>query len=109
MNNIYIYALVDPDSLLIRYIGKSIRPKERLQNHMNEKSKCHRCNWLQLLKSQNKKPLMFIINILNIDDDWQSIERFWIKLGRDAGWPLTNNTDGGDGVPGLPLETRHRI
>lgn len=109
MNTVYIYALGDPDTCEIRYIGKSIRPVERLQNHMNEVSNCHRSNWLQSLKRAGKRPLMTIIEQITGDMPWQPSERYWIARGRALGWPLTNNTDGGDGVCGLPQEARDRM
>lgn len=109
MKTVYIYALGDPDTCAIRYIGKSIRPAERLQNHMNEVSNCHRSHWLQSLKKAGKRPLMTIIEQITGDMPWQPSERYWIARGRALGWPLTNNTDGGDGVPGLPQETRERM
>ncbi len=105
----FIYGLVDPVTRDIRYIGKSIRPKERLQNHMNEVSTCHRSHWLQSLKKRSLKPELVILEELTKSDRWQDCERKWIKYGNDSGWPLTNNTSGGDGVPDLPTETRKRI
>lgn len=109
MKPVYIYALGDPDTCAIRYIGKSIRPELRLQNHMNEVSNCHRSHWIQSLKAQGKVPLMVIVERIEGDMPWQLSERFWIAHGRAQGWPLTNNTDGGDGVPGLPEATRARM
>lgn len=109
MHMIFIYALIDPETNKIRYIGKSIRPKERLQNHMNEVANCHRSHWLQSLKAKGKKPYQVILQELEDGSDWQSCEVAWIKYGKSHGWPLTNNTDGGDGVPGLPEETRKRM
>ena len=108
-NVIYIYGLIDPNTAEVRYIGKSIRPKERLTNHMNDVSNCHRSHWLQSLKSKGLKPEMVILEEMDGESDWQSSERKWIQYGRDANWPLTNNTDGGDGVCGLPLETRKKM
>ncbi len=107
----YIYGLVDPESNEIRYIGKSIRPIERLQNHMNDKSKCHRAHWLQSLKSKGLKPELVIFESISGSDDWswQESEKYWIKRGKALGWPLTNNTDGGDGVVNLPAETREKM
>jgi hypothetical protein len=106
---VYIYALGDPDTCAIRYIGKSIRPEQRLQNHMNDVSNCHRSHWLQELKAQGKLPLMVIIECIYGDMPWQPEEKFWIAHGRSMGWPLTNNTDGGDGVHGLPESTRMKM
>jgi hypothetical protein len=106
---IYIYALTDPDSNLIRYIGKSIKPKERLQNHMNEVSNCHRSHWLQSLKKQGKKAKMKFLEVLEYGENWQERERYWIKKGKAEGWPLTNNTSGGDGACDLPEATRQKM
>lgn len=109
MKPVYIYALVDPETDQIRYIGKSIRPKERLQNHMNEKSNCHRSHWLQSLKKKGLKPHLVIIEEIYGAWPWQESERYWIAYARKHDWPLTNNTSGGDGVSGLPKETREKI
>lgn len=106
---VFIYGLVDPETDLIRYVGKSIRPEQRLSDHMNDRSKCHRSNWLQSLKSRGLKPGIFFLERIVGAWPWQESERFWIRHGRRNGWPLTNNTDGGDGVSGLPEETRKRM
>lgn len=107
---IYIYALCDPETNLIRYIGKSIRPRERLQNHINEpKSNCHRSHWIQSLKSRGLRPWLTILEEIDGEWPWQESERFWISYGRHHGWPLTNNTDGGDGVVNLPPEIRAKM
>lgn len=106
---IFIYALIDTDTRQIRYIGKSIRPKQRLQNHMNEVANCHRTHWLQSLKAQGKRPHQVILKELDDDEPWQEWEKAWIAHGLACGWPLTNNTSGGDGVPNLPEETRQRM
>jgi group I intron endonuclease len=107
----YIYGLVDPESNQVRYIGKSIKPMQRLQNHMNDKSKCHRANWLQSLKAKGLKPELVIFEMIEGSDDWswQESEKYWIKRGKSLGWPLTNNTDGGDGVVNLPPETKEKM
>jgi hypothetical protein len=105
----YIYGLVCPLSGGIRYIGKSIRPKERLQNHMNEKSKCHRSNWLALLKAIGLKPTIVILEEVSDDQSWQDREKHWISHGKELGWKLTNNTSGGDGVVNLHPDSRERI
>lgn len=106
---IYIYCLIDPFTQKVRYIGKSIRPRERLTNHMNERSKCHRTHWLQELKRKGETPIQGILEVCSADDDWQSIEKKWIKLAKNLGWPLVNGTDGGDGVSGLNEESRRRM
>ena len=105
----YIYGLIDPDSQQIRYIGKSIRPLQRLQNHMNERSNCHRSHWLQNLKARGLMPELVILEEIRGEWPWQEAERYWIARAKSLGWPLVNNTVGGDGVEGLPPETRRRM
>lgn len=106
---VYIYGLIDPRTLECRYVGKSIRPKGRVADHMNDRSKCHRTHWLNELREAGLWPDLLILETVNGAWPWQESERFWIAYGKAQGWPLTNNTSGGDGVPDLPLETRERI
>jgi hypothetical protein len=106
---IYIYCLSDPSTGEVRYIGKSIRPMERLMNHMADRSSCHRTHWIQNLLSIGLKPYLGILSWCDSGGDWGSLERECIRLGRESGWRLVNGTDGGDGVPGLNEESRLRI
>lgn len=106
---IYIYGLVDPNTHDVRYIGKSIRPRERLQNHCNDHASCHRTYWIQSLVSRGQHPELVILEELSDTDDWQSSERAWIAKARAAEWPLTNSTSGGDGVSDLTPESRERM
>lgn len=106
---IYIYGLIDPFTFKIRYIGKSIRPKERLSNQCNEKSKTYRSNWIQSILSKGKKPIQVILETLNETDDWQKAERKWIYVARKYGWDLVNCTDGGDGVLNLSGESKKKM
>lgn len=106
---IYIYALIDPFTKEIRYIGKSIRPKQRLNNHCNEKSKTWRTNWIQSVLKKGKRPELLILETLNDNEDWQKSEIEWIKKGREKGWNITNCTDGGDGLCNPPEEVRQKM
>lgn len=106
---VFIYALCEED-FEPRYVGKSIRPYERLRNHINEApSNCHRSHWIQSLKARGIEPVLTILERLHPDDDWRQREKEWIAELRSVGWNLTNNTDGGDGVSGLPEATRARM
>lgn len=106
---IYIYALSDPDTGEIRYIGKSTRPKERLTNQCNEKSNTYRCHWIQSVLSRGKRPCQIILETLSDDANWQDREKWWIAYGKSQGWRLTNNTIGGDGVTGLSGDSLERL
>lgn len=106
---VYIYALVDPFTYEIRYIGKSIRPKERLANQCNEKSNTHRSHWIQGILKRGKKPLQVILEELPDETNWQEVERKWIRYGREAEWPLVNGTDGGDGLYSFTPDVREKM
>jgi hypothetical protein len=105
----YIYALVDPFTREIRYIGKSIRPKERLTNECNERVDTHRSHWIQSLLSKGKRPEQIILEIVPPGRNWQERERYWIAEGKRRGWPLVNGTSGGDGVPDLCPEAKEKM
>lgn len=105
----YIYGLFDPETGELRYIGKSDRPRGRLADQLNDRSNTHRCHWIQSLKARGLTPVQRIIDSVPIGDDWQTVERAYIRGALAAGYPLTNATDGGDGVVGLSPESRARI
>ena len=43
---VFIYALIDPFTFKVRYIGKTINLKQRFNRQMVERSNTHRCNWI---------------------------------------------------------------
>jgi len=106
---IFIYGLIDPYSFKVRYIGKTVRLKERLQNQLNEKSKTYRSYWIQSLKAKGKKPIQVVLQTLENGDDWQKAEIKWIGIAKKYNWPLVNCTDGGDGVVNLSGESKQRM
>lgn len=99
----YIYALCEPDTQAIRYIGKSINPLVRLKHHLriarSNKSSLYLYRWITSLIKANKYPELQILEFIS-NDNWQKQERFWIAFGRNARWELTNLTDGGEGLTG---------
>jgi hypothetical protein len=93
-SNTYIYALEDPITNIIKYIGKSDDPAKRLDVHLNRLSKNTAKNsWL---KSLSEKP-----NILILDEiqktEWGFWEKYWISQFKTWGFKLKNSTNGGDG------------
>ncbi len=106
---IIIYTLNDPRNNQIRYVGKTEQKfSYRLNGHLQDVGRCHRVNWINELKALGLKPLIKQLEIVR-GDNWKDRERFWIKKFRELGFNLTNNTSGGDGVCGLPQETRDRM
>jgi hypothetical protein len=95
-----IYALTDPRTNLIRYVGKTIKPvRERLAVHLYYARKgahtgCAR--WLKGLQDNGLLPEVIILQVVN--EDWAAAERHWIAKLRAQGSPLLNHTAGGDGL-----------
>jgi len=106
---IYIYVLIDPRNSQIRYVGKSIRPKDRLTNHCNDHSKNHRCYWIQELLSLGMMPKQQTIEIVPPNISWQEREIYWISYYKRCSANLVNCTDGGDGVLNLSGESKERM
>ena len=94
----YIYALVDPNTNKVRYIGKTNNMKRRYNEHLNRSKdmKHHSSRWIQSLLHKNQKPIHISIgeypdSIINI------MEIFWINFYNTTYGNLTNHTIGGDG------------
>jgi len=99
----YIYILQDPDTLSVRYVGKTTNFKKRFYQHTNKKiqeysRKRYLSNWLLKLINNNKKPIMTIID--ETEDDWKTLEIYWISQFKSWGFNLVNLTIGGDGIEG---------
>lgn len=98
----FIYALCDPDTGKIRYIGKSIYPKDRFRRHIKNTKDGYTqyvYNWIRSLLSRNKLPKMELLE--ECGENWAERERWWIQYFRSIpGNKLTNLTDGGEGIIG---------
>jgi hypothetical protein len=100
----FIYGLIDPRTEYVRYVGKANKPKVRLSLHLlpsQLKNKNHRTNWLRNILDSGNKPLLVILEEVKYGE-WQNAEKKWIAHYRNLPNypPLTNSTDGGDGVEG---------
>lgn len=107
----YIYILQDPDTMDVRYVGKTTNPKKRLYQHTNKRvqeysRRRHLCNWLLKLLNANKKPVMTVID--QTEYNWKELEIYWIEQFNNWGYDLVNLTTGGDGVDGY-IHTKETI
>jgi group I intron endonuclease len=106
-----IYKLIDPISNEIRYIGLTFNDlNQRLKSHCSEKSKSHKSNWIQQLKSKGLKPIIESIedNILSYDAVCYR-EIYWIEKYKSEGHPLTNMASGGNKNKKMSDETRKKM
>jgi hypothetical protein len=111
----FIYALTDPRTGAVRYVGKTaVSPRERLCNHISEarngrKTHLLRCVWIAELLLAGLKPIMSILDTVSDGGDWQASEKHWISHYRATDCDLLNVTHGGNGSSGLSPETRAKV
>jgi hypothetical protein len=108
-----IYGLVDPRTMLVRYVGCSSRGLTRPRQHVaprERKFNRYKDRWIAQLEAAG---LSYEIAVLapSTRETLKADEVWWIAYGRASGWPLTNLTDGGDGTLGFVSgpETRAKI
>lgn len=93
----FIYALCEPDTGEVRYIGKADRPKVRVTEHLREAKKFPNTNksqWLALFRPRRARPGLIILQEVP-HAGWQDAERYQIWLAKSCGVRLTNETPGG--------------
>jgi hypothetical protein len=92
-NRAEIYALCDPDTDQVRYIGKANDSAKRLKGHLVEtRRKSPLYDWIGSLRAQGKIPTL---QVLMVAWDWQAAEKLVITQYRENG-RLLNLADGGD-------------
>lgn len=102
MKKVKIYALINPETEEIKYIGKTIRTLEqRLTNHIcdakSKRYKNYTINWINSLLKKNITPEIILIEEINYEDNWEWLEQYWISQFKSWNFNLTNLTIGGDG------------
>lgn len=99
---ICIYCLWCPVDRRIRYIGKSNQPVARIYHHIHAavrgRSAHHTGRWIRKLARAGRKPKLRVLSWVAADQDWRAVERETIAKALAKGWPLTNQSAGGDGV-----------
>jgi hypothetical protein len=104
-----LYALADPTSGEVRYIGKTVAaPKARLSEHVYaaKRERNHRACWIRSVG----RPEMRVLAVVT-DELGAETERRAIAVFRARGARLVNGTEGGEGTPGVRFkaETRARL
>lgn len=77
---VYIYALTEPRSLLIRYVGKSSDPEHRLSSHMSGSASYRVRAWVAELKAHGERPRVRILLRVNPGEDAAEAERNLIAI-----------------------------
>lgn len=94
--SVYIYSLNCPDTGEVKYVGKTIDRKNRLNSHIwgSKYGIGPKDKWIQSLLKDNKKPVMVT---LEVTKEWEDCEKKWIKYYREKG-DIFNIADGGLGL-----------
>lgn len=86
----WIYALVDPRTNEVRYIGCSQQIITRSREHVNGFSIARQVSgWIKALKKQQLKPLIFLLEAIPATDRYHAEIR-WIELCVTRGARLLN-------------------
>lgn len=95
-----IYALRDPTTGAIRYIGKThIEVYKRVSGHLAEARKGNgtaKARWLRSLLEMGQRPDVVVLGRVRFSD-WPEWERKCIQWATDAGCDLLNERTGGGG------------
>jgi len=92
-----IYALSDPRTREVRYVGKTTDPRQRLRQHSSDSrgritpTKA----WLRSLRRDGLTPIMQVLETCTADA-WEERERHHIARLRAEGCRLTNLAEGGN-------------
>jgi hypothetical protein len=93
-SRVVIYALVDPFTEHVRYVGVTNRPlKERLAMHLDAPTNPKTRRWFEDLARAGASPIIRAIAATGAD--WQRDEQYWIAWFRVRGSELLNVHFGG--------------
>lgn len=95
--NIFVYALCEPGTENIRYIGIATTGFKRMRDHYSNGGKwTNRKKWIKELKEQNKIFNVLYLEYFNEDSSLvDDAEIFYINYLRFLGFKLLNHTEGG--------------
>jgi group I intron endonuclease len=106
---VFLYALCEPGTRTVRYIGQTKDPRKRFDKHLSasSKNKNHLGYWLRSILDRSAQPNMIILRDVP-ESDLDLAERKYIRIARDLGMNLTNATEGGEKCSPSP-ETVEKI
>ncbi len=88
-NRAYVYGLLCPLDLKIKYIGMTVDLERRIKYHAKYPNNCNK-DWVGFLNSKNEKPLILIIEECTIKNARER-ELFYIYHYINMGVKLNNS------------------
>ena len=75
---LFVYALCEPGTEIVRYVGVSEQPEKRINQHIIAKRNAALVDWLKQIKAQGLLPSLLILE--TFDNHWSGMlgERRWI-------------------------------
>lgn len=106
----YIYALSDPRTKAVCYVGKTNSLSGRYWAHCRDKKRTPKALWIQDLSRIGLLPEIDIVDFCKADSlDWEELERKWISNFSAMGFKLLNSTTGGDAGRKYSAESCEKI
>jgi hypothetical protein len=95
-SKVEIYALSDPITGRLRYVGKANNSKKRLASHIRDSRRRNTpvCCWIRALAAKGQAPVLTVLELVP-SAEWQDAERRLIAEYRVKA-KLLNVADGGD-------------
>jgi hypothetical protein len=92
---VFIYALTEPDTGEVRYVGKSANPKARLAHHISASRALPIRAWVESLRARGLKPGLRLLHTVEPGEDADMYERHFIAFyDIDRGERLLNYVGG---------------
>lgn len=106
MGSVEIYALIDPITNEVKYIGKANDSVKRLKSHIRDSRRRNTpvYIWIKSLIKLGVIPKIVVISTV-LFSEWESEEKRIIKEYKDKGYDLLNVAIGGN-APFCPHEVR---
>ena len=106
-----IYALCDPITKVVRYIGKTVvKLNIRLSQHVSASKKGRKNHLHCWIRSLSERPIIIPIETVPYNQDGE-VEKRIIAEYRANGYDLVNESDGGEGQKGYhhTEETKEKL
>jgi len=109
MTTTFIYALSDPRTDAVRYIGKSNDPEYRYKLHIRKTAdNTKKSKWVRSLLIAGVSPTLDVIDEVP-NDEWSFWEQHWIQVFKGWGFDLVNGDNGGLGSGRIDQNTAKKI
>jgi predicted GIY-YIG superfamily endonuclease len=87
----FVYALTDPRTDIVAYVGITNNPNARLQEHIsctgpNDEKK----TWVRKLQEEGYEPRMKILEVVDTKGEATAREKYWIQHYTSTGMSITN-------------------